>query len=67
MTPYQRHIASLNIIPPEIRDLPIWCAWRLDYVQGKKKPDKRPISPITGRGDGWSSAGFCTRAEQAIH
>ena len=66
MKPYQRHIASLDSIPPELRDLPIWCAWRLVHVPGKPKPDKRPISPLTNRGDGWKQAGFCTHAQRAI-
>lgn len=66
MTPYQRHIASLDSIPPEIRDLPIWCAWRLVKKVGKVKPDKVPVSPITSRGDEWTKAGFCTPAQRAI-
>jgi putative DNA primase/helicase len=66
MTPYQRHIASLDSIPPEIRDLPIWCAWRLVKKVGKVKPDKVPVSPITSRGDEWTKAGFCTTAQRAI-
>lgn len=66
MTPYQRHVASIDSIPPELRDLPIWCAWRLVHVPGKPKPDKRPISPLTNRGDGWNQAGFCTNAQRAI-
>jgi len=66
MTPYQRHIASLESIPPEIQCLPIWCAWRLVYKAGKPKPDKTPISPITGQGSAWNQAGFCATAKRAI-
>lgn len=66
MKPYQRHIASLDSIPPEIRDLPIWCAWRLK-PNPKGKPGKKPVSPLTGAVSGWTASGFCTTAQQAIH
>jgi len=66
MMAYERHIASIESIPPEMRDLPIWCAWQLVYKAGKPKPDKTPVSPITGQGSGWNQAGFCTTAQRAI-
>lgn len=66
MTPYARHIARLEEIPPELRALPIWCAWELVRLPGKK-PAKQPVSPITGRKDGWTAPGFCSDAEAAIH
>lgn len=50
MTPYARHIARLEEVPPELRDLPIWCAWELVRNPKKAKPDKVPVSPITGMG-----------------
>lgn len=67
LQPYSRHIADLQDVPPELAELPIWCAWRLVPKPGKK-PDKVPVSPATG-GSAWrkDKATFCTTAEQAIH
>lgn len=67
MTPYARHIARLEQVPPELHDLPIWCAWELVRNPKKAKPDKVPVSPITGQWKGSQQPGFCTTAERAIH
>lgn len=63
--PYVRHIPNLEDIPAEIRELPIWCAWKLVSKPGNK-PDKVPVSPITGNSGGWTGAVFCTTAQRAI-
>ena len=40
---------SVNVgaIPQELRDLPQWVIWRLVQRNGKSKPTKVPINPIT--------------------
>jgi hypothetical protein len=63
--PYARHIPGLEEIPPELSELPIWCAWKLKQKPGKK-PDKVPVSAVDGS-EKWSQEGFCTTAEHAIH
>ena len=65
MKPYERHIAPLESVPSSLRDLPIWCAWKL-IEHPDKKPGKMPISPVSGRSDGWTTPGFCVTAAQAI-
>ena len=67
LKPYQRNVPESWEIPHELHDLPIWCAWELVQVPGKKKPDKRPVSPLTGKRNGWNRPGFCTTVERAIH
>lgn len=62
--PYSRRIPGLEEIPPELSELPIWCAWKLKQKPGKK-PDKVPVSPVDGS-EKWSQDGFCTTAARAI-
>lgn len=63
--PYQRHIPDSDSIPVELRELPIWCCWKLVQKPGKSKPDKVPVSAVDGSA-AWSKPGFCTTLDRAI-
>ncbi|UHD18571.1 AAA family ATPase [Thiocapsa bogorovii] len=66
--PYTPHIADEDEIPQELRALPVWVAWKLIQKPGKPKPDKAPVSPVTGRTDKWSNnPAFAGTFEQASH
>lgn len=65
VAPYQRHVARLETIPEALRDLQIWCAWRLIQKPGEK-PGKKPVSPKAGNTFGWTLPGFCVTAAEAI-
>src|SRR5262245_869981 len=36
-------------IPDELKELPRWVAWRVRLRPGRKKPEKVPVDPTTGR------------------
>lgn len=65
---YERLIPTLEQVPPSLRNLAIWCVWKLIQKDGKPKPDKVPHSPIHGRMAGWNSPSrnFCVTAQEAI-
>ena len=52
--PYARRIVDSHEIPPQLLELKSWVAWQLVQKPGKAKPDKIPISPITGTTQGWN-------------
>ncbi|MBK1724697.1 AAA family ATPase [Thiocystis violacea] len=53
-TPYELYVVDAHEIPRELRERPVWVAWEIKREQGKK-PGKVPVSPVTGRKDGWSN------------
>ena len=63
--PYERRIPDSHEIPADLLELPIWLAWRLVHTSGRAKPEKRPISPITGRETGWTDPANQGTFEQA--
>lgn len=64
--PYDPHIADDFEIPAELRARPTWVAWRLVQKPGRAKPDKLPVSPVTGQMKGWSNnPAFAGTFEQA--
>ena len=63
--PYARHIVDAHEIPAELRGLKCWVAWRLVQKSGKAKPDKEPISPVTGGTRGWTDPAHHGTFEQA--
>lgn len=64
--PYARRIVEAHEIPAALVERRVWVAWRLEQKEGKAKPDKIPLSPITGRESGWSkNPQFAGSFEQA--
>lgn len=55
ITPYAKHIVDIHELPSELVALNSWVAWRLEQKPGKAKPDKIPVSPITGRRTDWTN------------
>lgn len=66
--PYVRRIVESHEIPSDLIGLDLWIGWRLKWKPGKSKPDKIPVSPLTGRSDGWSdNPDFAASFERAHH
>ena len=66
LTPYARRIVEAHEIPDALVERRVFVAWRLEQKEGKAKPDKLPISPLTGRESGWSkNPDFAGTFEQA--
>lgn len=63
--PYGRRIAAASSIPNDLRELPIWCAWKLKPQAEGRKPGKTPVSARDGSTT-WSKPGFCVGLDEAI-
>ena len=66
--PYARRIVEAHEIPAALVERRVWVAWKLEQKEGKPKPDKIPINPLTGSEKGWSkNPAFAGTFEQAYN
>lgn len=63
--PYTRRIPEAYELPPELVALPRWIVYRFVHRPGKAKPDKIPVSAVTGSGKGWTHPSAWATFEQA--
>ncbi len=54
LKPYALPIPTREEIPKELAERNHWVAYRISQKPGRAKPDKQPISAITGSGAGWT-------------
>lgn len=52
--PYTLALPAREAIPMELVERKSWVAYEIVYPPGKAKPDKRPISAITGSRSAWN-------------
>ncbi len=53
LKPYSLPLPDRAAIPQELVNSKIWIAYKIVRQPGRAKPDKLPISPVTGSGTGW--------------
>lgn len=65
--PYARRIPDIDELPLELTEREVWVVYRLEQRPGKPKPDKVPVSAVTGSSSGWSdNPAFATSFERAF-